>query len=151
MTRPAAPAPRPLALTVSLLMTIVASIEWLFVLFVGWLFLTALNASLSTDNLTESVMLNFFGRMEVALREGAIIPLALFPLLAISFAVAIAHRAEYLRVLYSILGLVTVGWVAWYFSSWTILVPVAAHIGLALVLVWSSSVTDWYRSGGSHG
>lgn len=126
-------------------MTIVASIEWIFVLLLGWLFMIAGVSVLDSQDLGDAGLYRIMSSWTYSLTNGLVVPLLLFPIAAIFMATLMLYRKPLMRLMYTALGVATAGWSIWWLHDGWWWIFVVAHIGLCLVLVWVPSSTAWYN------
>lgn len=144
---PPAPAtrPRPIAMTISILMTVVASIEWIFAVLIVWLFIATGLGVLDTEDLAAGGLYRMMSTAHHRLTQGLAIPLLILPVAAIVMAVLMLYRKPAMRIMYTALGVLTAGFAIWWLrTDWWWWAFALLHTGICLALVWVPSSSAWY-------
>jgi len=132
-------------MTVSIVMTVVASIEWIFAVLIAWLFMATGLGVLDSEDLAAGGLYRIMSTAHHRLSEGLAIPLLLLPTAAIVMAVLMLYRKAAMRLMYTAMGVVTAVFAIWWLrGDWWWWAFALTHIGICLALVWVPTSSAWY-------
>lgn len=144
------PAPhpqRPAVIGMSASMTVTATALWVCALATGWLFAVAGQARLQASEDFDGQVLILLNRFSARLLDGLAIPLFGLPALAFVAAFLLLSGRRWAQLLYTVLGIGTVAWLAWWLHvspGWAV-APIA-YVVIAVGIVWTPGALRWYAT-----
>lgn len=137
---------RPYPVSLSSLLTVVASVQT----FCGTLVLWTIGYAISrrgSDNQVEGLLINGLGTMHVRLSAGWWVPVLGLPLLGVVFGFWVLQRKPWPRIVLTAMGLANGA--AWWGSMQNVLAlgPIV-YLAFCVILLWLPTVGRWLRGTG---
>ncbi len=144
------PMPRPAVVTLAATMAVTASLQWICALSFAWVVATAGAASLETTEAdVEGSLFHILNRFHYRMVDGLAWPLYLIPLVSFFLGFVVLAPRPWARWGLTLVGLVALGWSAWWLRHdliWWL--PAALYVIVACLVLWTPGATAWYRARG---
>ncbi len=135
---------RPVEIGLATTLAVTASLQWICGLSLLWLGAVAGADSLSRSG-TEGAVFHLLHRFDVRMSDGLAVPLYLLPLASLLTGFLILSRRPWTRIAHTAVGLLTLGWSAWWLQHrlewWAI---GALYIVIGCFVLWTPSASRWY-------
>ena len=141
---PAAAPQRPVGIGLATTLAVTASLQWICGLTLLWLAAVAGADSLSRSG-TEGAVFHLLHRFDVRMSDGLAGPLYLLPLASLLTGLLILSQRPWTRIAHTAVGLVALGWSAWWLQDhlewWAV---GAVYIAIGCLVLWTPSASRWY-------
>jgi hypothetical protein len=135
---------RPAVIGLAATLAVTASLQWICGVSLLWLAAIAGADSLSSSG-TEGAVFHLLHRFDLRMGDGLAVPLYMFPLASVITGFLILSGRPWTRVAHTALGVVALGWSAWWLQHqlewWCI---GALYIGVGCLVLWTPSASRWY-------
>jgi len=147
---PAAGAQRPVGIGLATTLAVTASLQWICGLTLLWLVVVAGADTLSRSG-TEGAVFHLLHRFDVRMSDGLAVPLYLLPLAAMLTGFLILSQRPWTRIAHTAVGLVALGWSAWWLQDHLAWWAVGAlYILIGCLVLWTPSASRWYGRQAGH-
>ena len=137
---------RPVAVTLSCLLTVTASLQAVCAIAMVWLFIAAGAGSLDPTDPTEGPLFHILERANLALTNGLAAPLLGFPAASLIAGFLLLNRANWSRILNTVLGVAASVWmIIWKLDQPTLVAVPITYIAFCVLLLWLPGSNHWYR------
>ena len=142
--RPAVGPQRPVGIGLATTLAVTASLQWICGLTVLWLVVVAGADTLSRSG-TEGAVFHLLHRFDVRMSDGLAVPLYLLPLASTLTGFLILSQRPWTRIVHTAVGLVALGWSAWWLRDHLTWWAVGAlYILIGCLVLWTPSASRWY-------
>ena len=142
---PAGPPQRPAVIALGSTLAVLGSLQWICGLSLFWVMAwTAVDAFAEVDD--TGALFHSLSRFNYRMLDGLAIPLYLLPLASLVTGFAVLSRRPWTRLVHTGVGLVALGWSAWWLQDnllWWL--GPAWYIVVACLVLWTPGATAWYR------
>jgi hypothetical protein len=142
---------RPVGIGLATTLAVTASLQWICGLSLLWLTAVAGADTLSRSG-SEGAVFHMLHRFDLRMSDGLAVPLYLLPLASLLTGFLILSQRPWTRIAHTAVGLVTVGWSAWWLQHqlewWAV---GALYILLGCLVLWTPSASRWYGRRSSEG
>jgi hypothetical protein len=147
---PAAGAQRPVGIGLATTLAVTASLQWICGLTLLWLVVVAGADTLSRSG-TEGAVFHLLHRFDVRMSDGLAVPLYLLPLASMLTGFLILSQRPWTRIAHTAVGLVALGWSAWWLRDHLAWWAVGAlYILIGCLVLWTPSASRWYGRQAGH-
>jgi hypothetical protein len=147
---PAASPQRPVEIGLATTLAVTASLQWICGLTLLWLAAVAGADSLSTSG-TEGALFHLLHRFDVRMSDGLAVPLYLLPFASMLTGFLILSQRPWTRIAHTAVGLVALGWSAWWLQDhlgwWAV---VALYILIGCLVLWTPRASRWFGRQAEH-
>jgi hypothetical protein len=141
---PAAAPQRPVGIGLAATLAVTASLQWVCGLTLLWLAAAAGADTLSRSG-TQGAVFHLLHRFDIRMSDGLAVPLYLLPLASLLTGLLILSQRPWTRIAHTGVGLVAVGWSAWWLQDhlewWAV---GALYIVIGCLVLWTPSASRWY-------
>lgn len=139
------PAPqRPVGVGLATTLAVTASLQWICGLSLLWL-VAAVGADTLSRSGTEGAVFHMLHRFDLRMSDGLAVPLYLLPFASLLTGFLILSQRPWTRIAHTAVGLVALGWSAWWLQHqlewWAV---GALYILLGCLVLWTPSASRWY-------
>ena len=137
---------RPAVVGLATTLAVTASLQWVCGLALAWLASAGALDALGQRG-SNGVVFHLLDEFGARLRDGLALPLFAFPLASTVTGFLLLSGRRWARVLHTVLGVVALGWSAWWLRD-TLLwwAPVALYVGVACAVLWTPAANRWFDS-----
>ena len=141
---------RPVGIGLATTLAVTASLQWICGLTVLWLVVVAGADTLSRSG-TEGAVFHLLHRFDVRMSDGLAVPLYLLPLASMLTGFLILSQRPWTRIAHTAVGLVALGWSAWWLRDHLTWWAVGAlYILIGCLVLWTPSASRWYGRQSGH-
>jgi hypothetical protein len=141
---PIAAPQRPVGIGLATTLAVTASLQWICGFSLLWLAAVAGADALGRSG-TEGAVFHLLHRFDVRMSDGLAVPLYLLPLAAMLTGFLILSQRPWTRIAHTAVGLVALGWSAWWLQDhlgwWAV---GALYILIGCLVLWTPSASRWY-------
>jgi hypothetical protein len=135
---------RPVEIGLATTLSVTASLQWICGLSLLWLGAVAGADSLSRSG-TDGAIFHLLHRFDIRMSDGLAVPLYLLPLASLLTGLLILSQRPWTRIAHTAVGLLALGWSAWWLQHrlewWAV---GALYILLGCLVLWTPRVSRWY-------
>jgi hypothetical protein len=125
-------------------LAVTASLQWICGLTLLWLAAAAGADTLSRSG-TQGAVFHLLHRFDIRMSDGLAVPLYLLPLASLLTGLLILSQRPWTRIAHTGVGLVALGWSAWWLQDhlewWAV---GALYIVIGCLVLWTPSASRWY-------
>ena len=141
---PATAPQRPVGIGLAATLAVTASLQWICGLTLLWLAAAAGADTLSRSG-TQGAVFHLLHRFDIRMSDGLAVPLYLLPLASLLTGLLILSQRPWTRIAHTGVGLVALGWSAWWLQDhlewWAV---GALYIVIGCLVLWTPSASRWY-------
>jgi hypothetical protein len=135
---------RPVGIALATTLAVTASLQWICGLSLLWLAAVAGADSLNRSG-TQGAVFHLLHRFDVRMSDGLAVPLYLLPLASLLTGFLLVSQRPWTRIAHTAVGLVALGWSAWWLQHqlewWAV---GALYILTGCLVLWTPSASRWY-------
>jgi hypothetical protein len=141
---PTGPPQRPAVIALAATLAVTASLQWICGLSLVWV-TAAVGSSTFDQQGDNGAVFHILRRFEDRMLDGLALPLYLFPLAALVTGFLVLSRRPWARLAHTVVGLVALGWAAWWLRDdllWWF--SAAWYVVVGCLVLWTPGASAWY-------